>query len=98
MKNRCKTCGWEFEETSVQIHRRITKGYLPICQSCSRIAKAEKSAEKRTIRKNRTVEEMYVSKLYPYKMKYGKVSVTFVQRKFKIDFEIAEKISEKINE
>ena len=105
MKNRCKTGGWEFEETSTQIWRRITKAMAPVCASCQRIARAEKAAEKRTIRKNRTVDKTEYStckdnllvQLKLAKEKFGHVSTTFIQRKHHVTFEEAEKLAEKIN-
>lgn len=98
MKNRCKTCGWEFEETSTQIWRRISKDNDPICGSCQRIARAETAAEKRDCRKNRTGKDCLQVQLEEAKRKFGVLSISFIQRKLKVTFEEAEKLAEKIHE
>lgn len=105
LKNKCSVCRWLFDETSVQIHRRLKKNEDPICSSCQRIARAEKAAEKRTIRKSRIVDKENLTtckdglqvQLEEAKKKYGRVSTSFIQRKFNVTFEEAEKLSEKVN-
>lgn len=104
-KVKCASCGFIFQETSTMLYRRLNDNAPQTCQSCYRIANAEQRATKRQIEEKFLdtflefgLESKRIKELWIAYKKFGKLTVTFLQRKLQIEFEIAEKLSKKCKE
>lgn len=90
--DKCSNCNFIFKETSVQFYRRLKNNSPKICRECSRIATAEQKALKRE-KQNR--ENEYFSEIKNHYADFGKISRSVLMRKFKLNYQEADKIAQK---
>jgi len=97
MDHICDICHFPFFESPIQFYHRSKKNLKKTCTDCLRISKAEERAEMREIKKNKTEEENTFDKALYLKKLYGRVTPALLQRKFKLNYERATKLSLEIN-
>lgn len=98
MKDICSQCNFPFDESPLFYTIRMRRDDPnKICKECNRINHAEESASKRQRLLEETPYETIVKKAKLFKKEYGAVSAPMLMRKFKIDFDQANQIAEKVN-
>jgi hypothetical protein len=93
MNRTCSQCQFPFIESTIAYYRRMINGSPILCNSCYRIKHAEDRAKKRLLKMSKSQNDKCVKITHPMD-KYVrnpniKVSVCYLQRKYKITYEEA---------
>lgn len=96
MTVKCSQCKLPFRETSIQIFNRLKSKSPKICKDCTRINRAESTAEKRKEDKAMSFEDVMEKVLLKELKKDGFLSIPYIMRKFKLSYESAKEWKEKL--
>ncbi len=79
----CSRCRFPFEETSVQIFKRLKHGGPKLCKDCSRLDNGEKNAEKRQKIKDIPESTRFIRDMAAVERKHGFINEPLLMRIYK---------------